>query len=382
MELKILRKQDLLPRIGVVVGTRPGIIKFAPVIKELERRKADFTLIHTGQHYSPEMDRIFFEDLELPPPDHVNSDVAGRGLHGEQTAAMIVGVERAVLAERPAVVVVGGDANTNLAAALAVRKLANVQLAHMEAGLRSGDWSMPEEHNRVMIDHISEILFVPTNQSRENLQRDNVQGRIIYTGNTIVDAVQQNRELAARKSRILADLHVETRGYVLVTCHREENVDQEVVLRRIIDNLILFARSQGPLVLPLHPRTRKRLEEFGLTSKFESASGIRLIDPVNYLDMLSLLANARFVLTDSGGIQEEACILKVPCLTIRENTERPETISAGSNLVVGTDIHRWNGGVAEFEGRASYEWDNPYGDGRAARRIVDELVSVANEAAG
>jgi UDP-N-acetylglucosamine 2-epimerase (non-hydrolysing) len=379
MELKILRRSDLLPRIGVVVGTRPGIIKFAPVIKELQRRNADFTLIHTGQHYSPGMDSVFFEDLELPAPHHLNGDVASRRLHGEQTAAMIVGVERAVLRDRPAVVVVGGDANTNLAAALAVRKLASVQLAHMEAGLRSGDWSMPEEHNRIMIDHIAEILFVPTEQSRRNLERDNVQGRIIYTGNTIVDAVHQNRELAARKSRVLDDLQLVPHKFILVTCHREENVDQEAVLRRIVDNLVRFADEHGPLVFPMHPRTRRRLEEFGIAGQLEAAATIRITDPLNYLDMLQLMSNARAILTDSGGIQEEACILKVPCLTIRENTERPETVDAGSNLVVGTDIDVWRRGLAEFEGRNRYDWENPYGDGEAARRIVDELIRVADE---
>ncbi len=382
MGLKILRRSDLLPRIGVVVGTRPGIIKFAPVIKELERRGADFTLIHTGQHYSPEMDRVFFEDLELPVPDHTNGEVATRRLHGEQTAAMIIGVERAVLQDRPAVVVVGGDANTNFAAAVAVRKLASVQLAHMEAGLRSGDWSMPEEHNRVMIDHISDLLFAPTEQSRANLEQDNVRGRIVLTGNTIVDAVMESRALADRKSSVLEDLDLEPRRYGLVTCHREENVDQEAVLRRIVAGLVGFAAAQGPLIFPMHPRTKKRLDEFGLSDTLRGADGLRIIEPLNYLDMLRLLSHARFVMTDSGGIQEEACIVRVPCLTMRDNTERPETVDVGSNVVVGTEPDRWVAALGAFEARSRYEWENPYGDGHAARRIADELIHVVDTMQG
>lgn len=374
MKTKILPKSELMPRVAVVVGTRPGIVKFAPVIKELERRQADYFLIHTGQHYSPNMDRTFFDSLELPQPRYTNPDVANCKYHGEQTAHMIMGVERALLEQRPSVVIVGGDANTNLAGALATRKLANIKLAHMEAGLRSRDWSMPEEHNRVMIDHISEVLFPPTETCRRNLLEDGVHGRIVVTGNTIVDAVRQNYGLAEQKSTLLERLELRDERYGVLTIHREENVDNERVLRDLLRNLDVVAdRIGAPLVFPIHPRTRSRLDLFGLHDEI-SAMDVRVIDPVDYLDMLSLLGHASLVLTDSGGIQEEACVLQVPCITLRENTERPETVEVGANKVVGTDPDALSSAIAYFERLPDFTWDNPYGDGHAAERIVAELL--------
>ena len=373
IDLKVLRQSDLTSTVCVIVGTRPGIIKFSPVVRALQARHADFFLAHTGQHYSYNMDRQFFEELELPEPRYTNEVVQKARLHGAQTAAMIKGLERAFLEARPGVVIVGGDANTNLAGALAARKL-GVPVAHMEAGLRSHDWRMPEEHNRVMIDHISELLYPPTEQARANLVADNVKGEILVTGNTIVAAVHQNKVLAQRKSRILDELGLAAGRYLLVTLHREENVDHPDVLRDILQGLkTVGAEIALPMLFPMHPRTRKRIEEFGLEGRVAAISGMTVIDPVGYLDFLKLMAEAHIVLTDSGGIQEETCILHVPCVTLRENTERPETVEVGSNVVAGTQRDGILSAVHTMLGR-DLDWPNPFGDQRAGERITDSLL--------
>jgi UDP-N-acetylglucosamine 2-epimerase (non-hydrolysing) len=372
VKTKILRKQDLQPSIGVVVGTRPGIIKFSPVIRELANRGADFFIIHTGQHYSYNMDRTFFEELELPEPRFSNDQVRHFATHGGQTAEMIKGVEQACIEAKPSVVIVGGDANTNLAGALAVRKLVCITLVHMEAGLRSHDWQMPEEHNRVMIDHISDVLLAPTAQAIKNLETEKIKGRIYYTGNTIVDAVQQNLSLAQKKSRILGKIGQPP--YVLLTVHREENVDHRERLGSILTvSREVKQRFEMDTIFPCHPRTQRRISQFGLAGLVEDNPGLKIMDAVGYLDFLMLVANARIVLTDSGGIQEESCILKVPCVTLRDKTERPETLEAGSNIIVGTDPAKIVAGMAKML-EAGRQWANPFGDGQAARRIVDILV--------
>jgi len=375
MKTKILEKKDLTGSIAVVVGTRPGIIKFSPVIRELMKRKADFFIIHTGQHYSYNMDKTFFDELELCPPRFTNDAVRSYATHGGQTAEMIKGVEAACIDAKPSVVIVGGDANTNLAAALAVRKLVHIKLAHMEAGLRSFDWQMPEEHNRVMIDHISDVLMAPTGQAMEHLRQEHVRGEIYYTGNTIVDAVYQNSILAKEKSGILES--VATEPYALLTIHREENVDHREKLESIFSALQNIERNFGlHTIFPCHPRTSKRIRQFGLEKLIRKVPSLKIIEPVGYLDFLLLMANARIVLTDSGGVQEETCILKVPCITLRENTERPETIDVGSNIIVGTQPERIIEGIGRML-NCDKHWDNPFGDGLAAQRIVDILIDYA-----
>lgn len=371
--LKILKKEELGNEIAVVVGTRPGIIKFSPIIRELKLRELPFFIIHTGQHYSFNMDRQFFEDLDLPAPRYINDKVCKETYHGAQTAEMIRGVEDALIDSKPRLVIVGGDANTNLAAALATRKLC-IKLVHMEAGLRSHDWQMPEEHNRVIIDHISEILLPPTTQAMENLLKDNVRGEIHVVGNPIVDAVYQNEQIASEKSRIL-EKHGLYRGeYILCTLHREENVDHQNILTTHITNLKKVGREQEKkIIFPVHPRTRNRLKQFGLWDELLSDDRIGLIDPVGYLDFILLIKNAKLILTDSGGIQEEACILRVPCLTLRENTERPETIEVGANELVGYNLGRLRNGIAKFSSK-DYNWHNPFGDGSTASKIVDIIA--------
>lgn len=372
MNEKVIKESDLNKLIAVVVGTRPGIIKFSPVIRALEDRSVDFVLVHTGQHYSYNMDKAFFEDLKLPEPDYTNDHVREAKLHGEQTAEMIKGLEKAFLDSKPGIVIVGGDANTNLAGALAARKL-GIEIAHMEAGLRSDDWRMPEEHNRVMIDHISEYLFPPTEDAKQNLIEDNVKGEIEVTGNTIVDAVQQNLRIAKEKSEIFKTLNVEPNQYFICTAHREENVDKKSLLDAILNALQnLSSEYDRPIIFPIHPRTEEKLEKFNLEEKAKSIGNLRIIEPLGYLDFLLLLSKARLVLTDSGGIQEETCVLEVPCVTLRENTERPETVEVGANFIAGTEPNKVLVAVREMLEREK-NWDNPFGNGRAGEFIVNFL---------
>jgi len=357
----------------IVVGTRPGIIKMSPLIDELDRRDVESFTIHAGQHYSYELDGKMFEDLGLDKPKYRLGDVQEKEFHGEQTAAMLEGIERALLEEKPENVLVCGDANFNLAGALAARKL-RLTLGHVEAGLRSDDWRMPEEHNRVMIDHISDHLFCPTPQTKQNAVEDNVKGEIYITGNTIVDAVERNVPLAQAQSEIHSELDIHPDEYIVFTAHREENVDDPAVLGDLItvieDTIHEF---DTPVVYPIHPRTEKRLEQFDLKEKIETIEGLRLIDPVGYLDFLQLLSNARLVLTDSGGIQEESCIIGVPCVTLRENTERPETVEIDANTVAGTEPDEVIEKALEMDSREP-NWDNPFGDGTTAVKIIDAIL--------
>ena len=372
---KILSPQELLNKIGVVVGTRPGIIKMSPIIRALEQRRQGYFIAHTGQHYSYNLDRKFFEDLELPEPCFRNDVVSKATLHGEQTALMIAGLESAFISSRPGIIIVGGDANTNLAGALAARKL-GIRVAHVEAGLRSNDWRMPEEHNRVMIDHISEYLFAPTQEARENLVKDNVKGKIFVVGNTIVDAVYQNMEIARSKSKILQTLGLIPQTYFVLTLHREENVDSAEILKSILEGIEQIAREfDYKTIFPIHPRTKKRISDFKLLHILESNPKVQVIEPIGYLDFLLLLSHARLILTDSGGIQEECCILKVPCVTLRDNTERPETLRVGANSLGGTSPQTMLRSIHEMLAK-DRTWENPFGDGTAGVRIVEVLCDV------
>jgi len=371
--LKILDRRNLKRKVAIVVGTRPSLVKMSPIIRELKRRGADFFVIHTGQHYSYELDRAFFLDLELPEPAHRLDTVRGCRLHGEQTAEMLRGIERVLLQERPAAVVVGGDANSNLSGALAARKL-NIQLCHDESGLRSYDWLMPEEHNRVMIDHIAEFLFAPNETARKTLEAERVRGKIFVTGTTIVDAVVQNRDLALRKSTIRQRLGLADGAYALMTVHHEENTDYRDNLAGIIEGANRVARRLGlPVVLPAHPRTKQRLETFGLSSCV-SGPQILLTEPVGYLDFLALLAGASLVLTDSGGVTQESCILHIPCLTINRVTEWREVVEVGANLICGSDPDLIETGALRMS-QVAHVWPDPFGGPGPAERIVDILLN-------
>jgi len=356
-------------KICIILGTRPEIIKMSPVIRACEREKLDYFILHTGQHYSYILDRVFFEQLELPEAKY-NLDV-GSGKHGEQTGKILSGVEPVLQEERPDVVLVEGDTNTVLAGALAATKL-HIKVGHVEAGLRSYDRKMPEEINRVLTDHCSDYLFAPTETARRILLGEGIQDtRIFVTGNTIVDAVFQNLELAKDRNDVLTDLHPEPRNYFLVTAHRQENVDVKERFEGIIKGLELVAKEFGlPVIYPIHPRARKMMNHFGL-----KANGIEFIEPLDYLSFLQLEAKAKLILTDSGGVQEEACILKVPCVTLRDNTERPETRDVGSNILAGTNAESI---VSKTKGmiERNNNWENPFGDGEAGKRIVEIVEGV------
>ena len=370
-ERKTLTEGDLAPKACVVIGTRPGIVMLSPIIRELRRRGVPHFVLHTGQHYSHNMDRQFLDDLELPEPEHRFEHVARERLHGAQTAAMLRSCEAVLMQERPRLVLVGGDANTNLAGALAARKL-HMRVGHVEAGERSYDWRMPEEHNRVLIDHMSEYLFATNDKARDNLRADNVRGEIVITGNPIVDATAQNLAIARRRSQVLARLGLAANAYAVMTSHREENVDDPDALASIVDGAARVARDAGvPVVFPVHPRTRRRMAEFAVTAP----PGVVAVDALGYLDFLRLLGEAELVLTDSGGVQQEACILRVPCVTLRDTTEWTETIALGANALAGTEPEAILEAAQRMRG-VEREWENPFGDARAAERIVDVVAAA------
>ncbi|MHA1409163.1 MAG: non-hydrolyzing UDP-N-acetylglucosamine 2-epimerase [Candidatus Odinarchaeia archaeon] len=371
-DLKILRKNELEDKVCIVLGTRPGIIKFSPIIRELKKRNKPFFIIHTGQHYSYELDKIFFDELKLPEPEYKINNISKTKYHGEQTAKMLIGAEKALLKEKPYITLVGGDANTNLAGALATRKL-NIHLGHIEAGLRSNDWRMPEEHNRVMIDHISDILFPPTEDAKNNLITEQIKGKILLTGNTIADSVLENSKIAGKESDILNKLNLTEKEYFLLTVHREENVDYKENLVEIIKCIKTISDEfKKPIIFPMHPRTLQRLNLFSLKSKIEKIEHLQILPPLGYLDFLVLMRESELVFTDSGGIQEESCILKIPCVTLRDNTERPETIKVGANYLAGVYPDKVIQG-AKIMIEKKTDWSNPFGFG-ASKKIVDEVV--------
>jgi UDP-N-acetylglucosamine 2-epimerase (non-hydrolysing) len=314
------------------------------------------------------MDRIFFDELKLPLPDY-HLDV-GSGSHGRQTGKMLAGIEDILAKEAPGILYVQGDTNTVLAGALAAAKM-HIRIGHVEAGLRSFDRSMPEEVNRVLTDHVSDLLFAPTMASKELLLKEGIaESRIFVTGNTIVDAVRENLALTGKK--ILQQLGLSSKSYLLSTLHRQENVDDRVRLTEIFKGLSLASDEHGlPVVLPVHPRTRKMIDAFGL----KIPEGIRLAEPVGFLEFLEAESNARLVLTDSGGVQEECCILGVPCVTLRENTERPETVQVGANVIAGYRSDSILQSARKMMA-ANGRWRNPFGDGTAGRQIIDLSTGV------
>ena len=351
---------------SIVLGTRPEIIKFSPIIRKCERLGLDYFILHTGQHYSYNMDRVFFEQLELPGAK-CNLDV-GSGTHAEQTGKMLIGIERVLHEEGPDLVLVEGDTNSVLAGALAAVKL-GIKVGHVEAGLRSYDRQMPEEINRVLADHCSDLLFAPTQKSKCILLGEGIrEDKIFVTGNTIVDAVYQNLEISKRKGDFHDKLNVENGGYFLATVHRQENVDDEKRFRGILKGLEMAHEEFGfPVIYPIHPRAEKQLKVFAI-----QANGIKIIEPLDYLSFLQLESNAKLVLTDSGGVQEEACILGVPCVTLRDNTERPETLEVGANVLTGTNPNKIVDRIKFMLGRKN-DWKNPFGDGKAGERIIEVL---------
>ncbi|MCR6623613.1 MAG: UDP-N-acetylglucosamine 2-epimerase (non-hydrolyzing) [archaeon YNP-LCB-024-027] len=354
-------------KVAIVLGTRPEIIKMSPIIRELEEKNMEFFILHTGQHYSYNLDQVFFEQLKLPQPKY-NLRV-GSGTHAEETGKMMIGIEKVLFDEKPDIVLVEGDTNTVLAGALASVKV-GVTLGHVEAGLRSFDRSMPEEINRIVADHVSDLLFAPTEIAKRNLLREGIpEEKIHVTGNTIVDAVYQNLKLAETVNVPFAD-----DDYFLVTVHRQENTDNPMRLRNIIEGLKLVREYFNmPIIYPIHPRTLKRIKEYGI-----DVEGLNLIEPLDYLSFLKLESKAKMIFTDSGGVQEEACILRVPCITLRYNTERPETLEVGANVLAGTEPKKILE-KAKIMINAKRDWENPFGDGKASNRIINIINEIKHK---
>jgi len=358
-----------------IFGTRPEIIKLSPVIRAFEQRGIKPLLIHTGQHYDYEMSKIFLEELELDGIDY-HLEV-GSGSQARQTGIAMIKIEEVLIKEKPDVVLVQGDTNTVLAGALASVKL-KIPVAHVEAGLRSFDRTMPEEINRILADHASEVLFAPTDEAMRNLKNEGIREGVYVVGNSIVDAVLQNAQIAEEKSDALERFGLKPKQYALLTAHRAENTDSEENLKKLVD---IIKSLPLRVIYPVHPRTAKRLKELGLWETLERGKNIILTKPLGYLDFLKLQRNAKLVLTDSGGVQEESIILDVPCLTLRYNTERPETVRAGGNILVGLEKERALHYVKklledeEFYRKMANAW-NPFGDGKAGERMVKILIEL------
>jgi UDP-GlcNAc3NAcA epimerase len=351
-------------KVLTVVGARPQFIKAAPVSRALRAAGHTEFLVHTGQHYDRQMSRVFFDEMQIPEPD-INLEV-GSGSHAAQTAQMLAKLEQVMQTNQPDCVLIYGDTNSTLAGAMAAAKL-SVALAHVEAGLRSFNREMPEEHNRVLADHCSDYLFCPTQTAVDNLAREGIQSGVFLVGDTMFDAVRQFARIAEERSTILEQLNLTARTFLLATVHRAYNTDNPETLRGILTAL---TELKEPIVFPVHPRTREKINQLG---EGFGGSNLRLIEPVGYLDMLILERNARLVLTDSGGMQKEAFFFAVPCVTLRPETEWTETVDAGWNIIAGVTPE----GISRAVNETIWPTEPPaqiFGDGNAAERIVERLV--------
>lgn len=351
------------------VGARPNFVKMAPLIAALERRGVRQLIVHTGQHYDQRMSDEILRDLGFPAPDYWLG--IGSGTHGQQTAKVLMAFEEILIEQEPALAVVAGDVNSTLACALAAVKL-GIPIAHLEAGLRSGDWTMPEEVNRILTDRLSDLLLTHSPEAEPNLAAEGVDtSRVRYVGNTMIDSLR--RWEADARGRAAWRAHgADEHGYVLVTLHRPSNVDDPERLERIVDGLCGIG-AQAPVVFPVHPRTRARLAATDALTRLERA-GVRCTEPVGYLDFLSLQAGAGAIVTDSGGVQEEASALGVACYTLRANTERPVTISHGTNVLLGDDPERLDD--VRLSGRPPTPCAIPLWDGHAGDRAADALMAA------
>ncbi|MBV9119805.1 MAG: UDP-N-acetylglucosamine 2-epimerase (non-hydrolyzing) [Chloroflexi bacterium] len=349
-----------------VVGARPQFIKAGPLSATLRERHCEF-LVHTGQHYDPELSEIFFEQLDLPEPD-LNLGI-GSGSHGQQTGAMLAALEEVIRDHRPDGLIVYGDTNSTIAGALAAAKL-GVPVAHIEAGLRSFNKAMPEEINRVVTDHLSRWLFAPSEAARLQLATEGIVAGVHVVGDIMLDALRLYRPRAAGHSDVVSRLQLESQKYFAATVHRAENTDDPHRLSAIVGTLGTLDRE---VVFPVHPRTRQRIAEFGVALP----PHVRLVAPLSYLDMLELLANAEVLLTDSGGLQKEAYYLSVPCVTLRDETEWVETVKSGWNMLAGAQPDRIRSAAAAMAG---FDGDHPnlYGDGQTAKRIAEVLTTSSS----
>lgn len=354
--------------IYLVAGTRPNFMKIAPICRALAARQVETRLLHTGQHFDAAMSDVFFRDLGLPDPDLRLE--AGGGSHAEQTAEVLLGAEADLIAHRPRVVVVVGDVTSTLAAALAAVKL-GIPVVHVEAGLRSRDWTMPEEVNRVLTDQLSDLLLTHSRDAEGNLLREGIEpARVLFVGNVMIDSLHWTLRLP---TDVLARLRLETGAYALATLHRPANVDDAENFASMLDALSEISR-RIPLIFPVHPRTASRARDFGLSERLQSTPGLCTTGPLGYKDFVTLMSGARLVATDSGGIQEETTALRIPCLTLRQSTERPITVTKGTNTVVGLNAARIGREVDAILMGFGKRGSIPEGwDGRTSERIADAL---------
>lgn len=359
-----------------IVGARPNFMKAAPVHRAFEARGIPHHIIHTGQHYDEAMSKVFFDDLGMPKPAEYLG--VGSGSHAVQTAQIMMGLETVFLDRKPRMVNVVGDVNSTMAAALVASKL-HFPVAHIEAGLRSRDWNMPEEVNRVVTDALSDLLLTPSPDGDNNLLAEGKsKDRIVCVGNVMIDTLFMNLP-KAKALDMPKKLGLTPGEYAVLTLHRPSNVDIPETFERILSALV-DVQAKIPMVFPVHPRTKKRLAELSLGQKLENASNVRLVEPLGYIEFMSLTSRAKLVLTDSGGLQEETTALGIPCLTLRENTERPITVEEGTNTIVGTDdrkIREETFNILEGrgkQGRAPELWD-----GRASERIVDATMTFLQQ---
>lgn len=359
-----------------IVGARPNFMKIAPIHREMRNTPTiDPILVHTGQHYDEKMSKLFFDDLNLPEPDVYLG--IGSGTHTQQTAKIMLAFEEVLEEYKPDLVLVVGDVNSTAACSLVASKM-HIKIAHVEAGLRSFDRRMPEEINRMITDTLSDYLFVTEKSGMENLKNEGISDqKVFFCGNVMIDSLVYFLE-KAKESPILSDLEINGDPYTLVTLHRPSNVDVKENLEKLMHVFEEISRH-SKIVFPMHPRTRKMIDSFGLSSKAANIENLIITDPIGYLDFMQLMQNARLVLTDSGGIQEETTFLKIPCLTIRENTERPVTIEVGTNILLGSDPDKIVAAANDiFAGRLKEGSIPELWDGRAAERIVNILGEKLN----
>ena len=364
-------------KILIISGARPQFIKLAPIIDEiLQNDEFELYQLHTGQHFDENMSTIFFSELNIPPPDS-NLDI-NRGTHAELVGRMLIEIEKTLIEQKPDAVLVAGDTNSTIAGGLAAVKL-QIPVIHLESGLRSFDYRMPEEINRRLTDHLSSLLITTSSTATETLISEGIKESWIFqTGDTMVDGILNNQDRAVKGSKMLTNLGLEEQDYLLLTLHRQENVDDKERLKAILEAL---NELNHKIVYPIHPRTMGRIQQFELGYLLKSENFI-LTDPLGYLDFIQLEKHAKMILTDSGGIQKEALTLKVPCITLRDNTEWVETIEQGTNILAGAEKEKILAAVTYFTNRINLEkikWDNPYGDGTSSKVMVQEILKRFKE---
>lgn len=360
-------------KVILIAGARPNFIKIAPIWRELKSRNIETVILHTGQHYDKNMSSIFFEEFGLPEPD-INLGVGSKP-YSEQIVEIINSSKKVFEKEKPDIIIVVGDVNSTLACTIVAKEL-GIKVAHIESGLRSFDWRMTEEINRVITDRLSDILFTTENSANINLENEKIdKSHIHFVGNVMIDSLIQNKNKAIEKSKILEKLKIEKNTFGLLTLHRPETVDNKDDLVKALD-IVNNVQSKIKLILPLHPRTKNSLKKFNLDHELENMKNLIIIDPIGYIDFLNLMINSKFVLTDSGGIQEETTYLQIPCLTMRKSTERPVTTEIGTNIMVWFDkdkiIKEIDTIISNTEkgGKIPELWD-----GKTSKRIVDILLS-------